>query len=338
MVNSFGYQGAGNTPPATPTSSNPSTVVQATSYTLTVTGTRVNGSRFIPSTGGSAPLVATFSGTGIAVNSVTVVSDTVLTLTVSVAANASTGNRTLTVTNPNGRSVTSGNILYVIDRPVITAATITPTSPSSGHNLTAQVTSVINLDGSPLSFSYNWLENGISTGYTSAMLPHQATSAGKSYSCIITPAKGTLTGPAFTTAAVLIAQDTDNNKIQDEWELNYFGTNGVDPEADPDGDGVKNKHEYLFGLDPTNPKSKNGLSKKLNRSNSKFAYTRPAKKLDGVVYKVWVSTNLVTWTEQTVYTQVVTSLNSQSEQVEVQLPAALTNAEKKLFVRVSAEP
>ena len=49
------------------------------------------------------------------------------------------------------------------------------------------------------------------------------------------------------------AQDTDGNGLPDWWQLHYFGTLGVDPDADADGDGFTNRDEYLDGTDPTDP-------------------------------------------------------------------------------------
>ena len=44
--------------------------------------------------------------------------------------------------------------------------------------------------------------------------------------------------------------DADGNGLPDWWEIQYFGTNGVDPNADPDGDGLSNLQEYQAGTDP----------------------------------------------------------------------------------------
>ena len=45
--------------------------------------------------------------------------------------------------------------------------------------------------------------------------------------------------------------DENSNGIPDWWEYKYFGHLGVDPDADPDGDGSSNLQEYQAGTDPT---------------------------------------------------------------------------------------
>jgi len=40
------------------------------------------------------------------------------------------------------------------------------------------------------------------------------------------------------------------------WEEHYFGRTGVDPNADPDGDGLSNLQEYRQHTDPTNPQTR----------------------------------------------------------------------------------
>lgn len=47
--------------------------------------------------------------------------------------------------------------------------------------------------------------------------------------------------------------DPDGSGLPVTWELHYFGHTGVDPQADPDGDGLSNLQEYRRYSDPTNP-------------------------------------------------------------------------------------
>jgi subtilisin family serine protease len=49
--------------------------------------------------------------------------------------------------------------------------------------------------------------------------------------------------------------DRDGNGLPDWWEQLYFGHTGVDPNADPDGDGMSNWQEYVADTDPRNPGS-----------------------------------------------------------------------------------
>ena len=50
--------------------------------------------------------------------------------------------------------------------------------------------------------------------------------------------------------------DSDGNGLPDAWERLNFGHIGVDPNADPDSDGLSNKQEYLAGTDPNDLNSK----------------------------------------------------------------------------------
>lgn len=50
--------------------------------------------------------------------------------------------------------------------------------------------------------------------------------------------------------------DSDGNGVADAWEQQYFGRIGVDPNADPDGDGLNNLREYRAGTNPNNGQSR----------------------------------------------------------------------------------
>lgn len=49
--------------------------------------------------------------------------------------------------------------------------------------------------------------------------------------------------------------DSDGNGLPDAWEMAHFGRLGVDPQADPDRDGLSNRQEYVAGTDPSDPQS-----------------------------------------------------------------------------------
>jgi len=42
----------------------------------------------------------------------------------------------------------------------------------------------------------------------------------------------------------------DGNEFLDAWELKYFGHLGVDPNGNPDDDGLTNRKEYYKGTNP----------------------------------------------------------------------------------------
>ena len=47
--------------------------------------------------------------------------------------------------------------------------------------------------------------------------------------------------------------DTTGDGIADAWALQYFGTININPNADPDHDGMSNLEEYLAGTNPNIP-------------------------------------------------------------------------------------
>jgi hypothetical protein len=96
-------------PPAVPVSCNPASVAAgASNIVVTVTGTTTNGEGFFdPGAGFSNHLAVAVSGTGVSITNVQYIDPTHLTMNVSLSANAPSGARTLTVTNPDGQSAGS---------------------------------------------------------------------------------------------------------------------------------------------------------------------------------------------------------------------------------------
>lgn len=103
-------------PPAIPAGTSPPSVAQdSTNVNVVVTGTPVSGSGFFdPGAGFSNRISAVVNGGGVTVNSVTYANPTNITINITVAGGAPLGARTVTVTNPDGQSVTSASGILTI--------------------------------------------------------------------------------------------------------------------------------------------------------------------------------------------------------------------------------
>ena len=97
--------------------------------------------------------------------------------------------------------------------------------------------------------------------------PSSRTSSSSSSSDVVRSVR-TSTGAPFTTASVQVALDVNNNGINDDWEVQYFGGIGVNPNADTDGDGFTNLQEFLTGTDPTNSASAFRITSIVTTGNS----------------------------------------------------------------------
>lgn len=100
-------------PPATVSSLAPNNANQGQTLNVTVNGTSVGNSGWFYGGTGFNPITASVSGTGVTVNSVTFVNPAQITLNITVAAGATTGARNLTITNPDGQSLTANNVLTI---------------------------------------------------------------------------------------------------------------------------------------------------------------------------------------------------------------------------------
>ena len=92
-----------------------------------------------------------------------------------------------------------------------------------------------------------------------------------------------------------IALVSSANADYNQWARGFPGFYDTDPGHDPDGDGVTNKEEYAYGLDPTQGSSSSWVVSPLNRQTREFSYTRRDPALTGFTYTVWISTDGQTW-------------------------------------------
>ena len=88
---------------------------------------------------------------------------------------------------------------------------------------------------------------------------------------------------------LVVVSDTDHNGLPDAWELRYFRHLGLDPNADPDHDGMSNRHECLAGTDPINP---NSVLKVTSVQRSDPGLTLRWLSTTGQTYTVRIATNV----------------------------------------------
>jgi len=121
----------------------------------------------------------------------------------------------------------------------------------------------------------------------------------------------------------------------DVWAAKFAGANLTDPNADFDGDGLNNNYERIWGLDPTNPASRNPCTSLSGLTKCTFSYTRRVSSLTGLSYTVWTSTNLTTWTQDTGAIQTPGAAVAEVETVSVTVSPALVTG-PQLFIRMRA--
>ena len=179
----------------------------ASGVELTITGTNFH----------VTPTVS-FSGTGIDVTAITRDSDTLLTITVDIAQDAVTGNRNLTIQNPDGGTITASDAFTVHPGPEVETTLITayPAAiPADGEYMSTITVQLKDADG-------NNVNNG---GYTVTL-----SSTAGTLSDVTENHDGTYTATltSSTTATVATVTGTLNTlSINDDAEVEFYEAEDV---------------------------------------------------------------------------------------------------------------
>lgn len=188
-------------PPATPSLSTPASVAAGFTGNVVITGTSSSGSEFYDTEAGMNRLAFSFSS-DVTVNSVTWNSPTQATLNITVSAGAATGNRTVTVTNPDGQIATATSIFSITGGACVPPAV---TGNPTGTTVCAgtQISLTASFSGNP-GPSLQWRKNGVNivgAGAPTYTIASPVASDTGSYDCVATNSCGTITS---TAAAVVV--------------------------------------------------------------------------------------------------------------------------------------
>jgi len=104
--------------------------------------------------------------------------------------------------------------------------------------------------------------------------------------------------------------------------------------GDGHSDGLSNRFEYSFGLNPAAP-SGNPVVFLSTASGPQLTYTRRNRSLTGLNYSVWTSTNLTDWAEDLGAVEGAPSVLGDVETVPVTISPVLLS-HPKLFIQVRA--
>jgi len=167
-------------------------------------------------------------------------------------ANLNEHHGTFSVIATDDVSVTRGSnaFVYVLVRPVFV---INPQPTSVLYGGTVKFTAYAT--GAPTIW-YRWLRQGspLTTNMSGVLILSNVT-ANATIRVLATNGASGAAGVNMTPAGgvqMTVLPDADRDGMWDGWETNYFGGTNASPTADPDGDGMINRDEYVAGTNPTN--------------------------------------------------------------------------------------
>ncbi|MFM2297693.1 MAG: hypothetical protein RL117_1400 [Verrucomicrobiota bacterium] len=139
----------------------------------------------------------------------------------------------------------------------------------------------------------------------------------------------------FITGSGTLTVSTGPATDYDGWAT-FHGVTGVQTDDD-DLDGMNNRTEYAFGLNPKNGASTQPIVSPPSPASNTFAYTRRRASMTALKYTVWTSTNLTNWSEDIGALQSATTITGTDlESVVVTLSPSSTNPHR-LFIRIQID-
>jgi autotransporter-associated beta strand protein len=201
----------------------------------------------------------------------------------------------------------------------VAAGTLSLGNGSSNTNL-ADSAAVIVASGATLHLNYSGTDTVNALSFAGIARPPGVYSAANS---------PFITGPGTLTVSTGPATDYDG------W-ASFHGITGGQS-GDDDHDGMNNRAEYAFDLDPRSGAAINPVTVPLDKTTGTFTYTRRKPSLTGLNFTVWTSPNVTDWTRDSTASQSVTDIPGTDHQsVEVQLSPEFLGSDR-IFVRVQAQ-
>jgi len=120
------------------------------------------------------------------------------------------------------------------------------------------------------------------------------------------------------------------------WAGNYPGSDLTEPDGDTDGDGLSNREEWIWGLNPTSGLHASATPTLVDPATGSFSYTRRDDALTGLEYSIWSSTDLGSWFKDAGAQQVSGDPDANHVETVVFTLSPQWLTEPRVFVRVQA--
>ena len=114
-----------------------------------------------------------------------------------------THNITITATDSDALSATYTQTLHINTPPPAPTVSISPTNPTPNDDLSVVVVENPDEDGDPITYTYVWLKNGVSTSYNSTTVPASATNGNEIWTVQVTPNDGYADGDMAESSVTL---------------------------------------------------------------------------------------------------------------------------------------